>query len=83
VDDGLYLPVIAQITQTLPEPGLLFVGDSQMSAVATRATVQQQGHSYLMPLPMTGKTPELWDEWTAGPDYSVARLTARSRQSVE
>jgi transposase len=62
-DDGLYLPVIGQITQTLPEPGLLFVGDSKMSALVTRATVQQQDHYYLMPLPMTGKTPELLDEW--------------------
>ncbi len=62
-DDGLYLPVIAQITQTLPTPGLLFVGDSKMSALVTRATVQQQDHYYLMPLPMTGKTPELLDEW--------------------
>jgi transposase len=62
-DDGLYSPVIGQITQTLPTPGLLFVGDSKMSAIATRATVQQQSHYYLMPLPMTGKTPELLDEW--------------------
>jgi transposase len=34
-----------------------------MSALVTRATVQQQDHYYLMPLPMTGKTPEWLDEW--------------------
>ena len=62
-DDGLYRPVIAQITQTLPVPGLLFVGDSKMSALEPRASGQQQEHYDLMPLPMTGKTPEWLDEW--------------------
>jgi transposase len=33
-DDGLYLPAIEQITQTLNQTGLLFVGDSKMSALA-------------------------------------------------
>ena len=49
-DDPLYLPTIAQVQQTLAEPGLLYVGDSKMGAVLTRASLQSQGDYYLCPL---------------------------------
>lgn len=62
-DDGLYLSAIAQVQQTITQPGLLFVGDSKMSALATRATIDSQGHYYLSPLPMTGNSPQLLVEW--------------------
>ena len=31
--------------------GLLFVGDSKMSALGTRAEIMRRGHYYLSPLP--------------------------------
>lgn len=49
-DDPLYLPTIAQVQQTLAESGLLYVGDSKMGAVLTRASLQSQGDYYLCPL---------------------------------
>src|SRR5947209_10365262 len=49
-DDRLYLPAIAQVSQSLNAHGLLYVGDSKMGALETRAFVQAQQDYYLMPL---------------------------------
>ena len=66
-DDGLYIPLIERIAAGLHTPGLLFVGDCKMSALATRAHVARRQHFYLSPLPLTGATAEAMEEWiTAG-----------------
>ena len=62
-DEGLYIPAIEQITLTLGTPNLLFVGDCKMSALDTRALIQAQGHCYLSPLALVGKTPNLLQGW--------------------
>jgi transposase len=49
-DDGLYVPAIQQVQQTLGQAGLLYVGDCKMAALSTRAYVQQSGDFYLCPL---------------------------------
>jgi transposase len=49
-DDGLYIPAIQQVQQTLGRKGLLYVGDCKMAALPTRAYVQQSGDYYLCPL---------------------------------
>jgi transposase len=49
-DDGLYLPAIEQVSQSLDEHGLLYVGDCKMAALATRASIQANGDYYLCPL---------------------------------
>src|SRR5712692_575122 len=49
-DDGLYVPAIQQVQQTLGQAGLLYVGDCKMAALSTRAYVQQSGDYYLCPL---------------------------------
>jgi transposase len=49
-DDPLYIPVIAQVRQGLGCQGLLYVGDSKMGALQTRAFVQAGGDYYLCPL---------------------------------
>jgi transposase len=49
-DDGLYVPAIRQVQQTLEHRGLLYVGDCKMAALPTRAYVQQSGDYYLCPL---------------------------------
>lgn len=55
-DDGLYLPMIDRITTILVTAGLLFVGDSKMSALGTRAHIRARGQHYLMPLALVGDT---------------------------
>jgi transposase len=49
-DDPLYLPAIQQVSASLGEHGLLYVGDCKMGALPTRATLQAQGDYYLCPL---------------------------------
>jgi transposase len=49
-DDPLYVPAIKQVHDSLGVSGLLYVGDSKMAALATRAYVQGNGDYYLCPL---------------------------------
>jgi transposase len=58
-DDGLYVPAIARSRQVVGQGGRLYIGDSKMGALATRAFVQAGGDYYLMPLAQTGEVPEL------------------------
>src|SRR6266478_655961 len=60
---GLYIPLIERIETGLNTPGLLFVGDCKMSALATRAHVVGRPHFYLSPLPLTGATAEAMADW--------------------
>lgn len=53
-DDGVYIPVITAAQENLSASGLLFVGDSKMEALATRAKIAQSGDYYLMPLSQKG-----------------------------
>src|SRR5216683_6756752 len=72
-DDGLYLPIIARMRSRLNKTGLLFVGDGQMSALDTRASLARHQDWYLSPLPLTGATAEAMDAWiTAGVTQSQA-----------
>ena len=52
-DDPLYIPAIQQVSQSLPEHGVLYVGDCKMAALSTRAYVQALGDSYLCPVAQT------------------------------
>src|SRR5947199_7099065 len=58
-DDPLYVPTIDRVLAYLGRQGLLFVGDSKMSALATRAHLQAQGQYYLTPLALVGETAQL------------------------
>lgn len=58
-DDGLYLPAIEAARKTLPSTGMLYVGDSKMEALATRAGIVQSGNYYLVPLSQKGEQGEL------------------------
>src|SRR5712691_11542855 len=49
-DDPLYIPAIEQVSASLQEHGLLYVGDCKMAALETRAFVQAQQDYYLCPL---------------------------------
>jgi len=62
-DDGLYLPISERIRAGLQTPGLVFVGDCKMSALATRASLARHQDWYVSPLPLTGATAEAMDAW--------------------
>lgn len=62
-DDGLYLPLIQRLQTSLAEHGLLYIGDSKMGALATRAYVQATRNFYLMPLAQVGQLPEQLVTW--------------------
>ena len=49
-DDPLYIPAIAEVRQGLDQRGLLYIGDSKMGALETRAFVQAGHDFYLCPL---------------------------------
>lgn len=49
-DDGLYLPLIEELDQSLALKAQLFVGDSKLSSLGNRAAIHQLGHHYLCPL---------------------------------
>ena len=58
-DDPLYQPLLQRLRQTLQEPGLLYLGDSKMSALATRADIVIHQDFYLAPLAEVGSVPQL------------------------
>ena len=58
-DDPLYVPVYERIHSILNRSGVLYIGDSKMGAIETRATIVGDNNFYLMPLSMTGDT----DSW--------------------
>jgi transposase len=53
-DDGLYVPAIQTAQASLGNKPLLYVGDSKMEALATRAHIVQSGAYYLVPLSHKG-----------------------------
>jgi transposase len=55
-DDPLYVPTIKRVLACLERKGLLIVGDCKMSALATRAYLQECGQYYLTPLAQVGET---------------------------
>ena len=62
-DDRLYVPIIDRVLACLGRVGLLFVGDCKMSALATRAHLQEQGQYYLTPLAQIGETAQQMPGW--------------------
>ena len=55
-DDRLYIPAIERVRATVGKRGLLYVGDSKMEALATRAHVVRGGDYYLHPLSKKGES---------------------------
>ncbi len=64
-DNPLYVPVYRRIRKTLDQVGLLYIGDSKMGALETRAIIANGQDLYLMPLALVGKTPAFLDEQLA------------------
>jgi transposase len=49
-DDPLYIPAIERVRQSLPQSGLLYVGDCKMASLQTRVCLQAHGDFDLYPL---------------------------------
>lgn len=62
-DDGLYVPLITRVREVLGQTGVLYVGDSKMAALATRAQLVQAGDYYLTVAPATGTTAQQLPGW--------------------
>ena len=62
-DDALYRPAVDRVLQIIDGTGLLFVGDSKMSALAIRAHIHNLGQHYLCPLAQTGETAQEMETW--------------------
>lgn len=62
-DDGLYLPIIARARELFGRVGLLYVGDSKMAALQTRAEIARAGDYYLTVAPLTGQTARSLPSW--------------------
>ena len=55
-DDPLYTPLLQRVRRIVGRSGLLYAGDCQMAALATRAQIAAHHDFYLVPLPLTGET---------------------------
>jgi transposase len=80
-DDRLYLPAIARVRASMPQRGLLYIGDCKMGALETRAGVQAGGDFYLCPLSAVQVPPALLDQYLTeararGPALPVERPQA-------
>jgi transposase len=64
-DDGLYIPAIQKVQGSLSPKGMLYVGDSKMEALGTRAYLAHSGENYLIPLSQKGDQAALLDEQVA------------------
>jgi len=67
-DPPLYQPLIARIRHLLGQTGLLYVGDSKLGSLATRADLAARGDYYLTPLakPNREADPAPWLAQTSG-----------------
>lgn len=84
-DDPLYVPCYRRIKATLARDGLLVVGDSKMSALATRAAIVAGQDYYLAPFSYAKDAPDwlpellqpVWDDQQAlGPIFLPEDLPA-------
>lgn len=78
-DDPLYVPCYKRAKAILDRDGILVVGDSKMSAIATREVIQDGADFYLVPLADKKDEPELMqqllDEWlTTGAESTAIFL---------
>jgi transposase len=62
-DDQLYKPAVDRVLQIIDGIGLLFVGDSKMSALPIRAHIHSLNQHYLCPLAQTGATAQEMEKW--------------------
>jgi transposase len=83
-DDPLYLPAIARVRRALGrQGGLLFIGDSKLGALATRAGVEAGGDYYLCPLGDKQLPPDWPTVYLTGVRAGTQALTTITRQRAD
>ena len=75
-DDVLYVPMIERLRADLGASGIMYVGDSKMSALATRAHIQRTSNRYLCPLAGVGEVPKQMAEWIKAAHEGRAKTQA-------
>ena len=73
-DDALYRPAVDRVLQIIAGTGLLFVGDSKMSALAIRAHIHHLNQHYLCPLAQTGDTAKEMETWVEAANSGKQQL---------
>jgi transposase len=73
-DDPLYIGAWRTMRQTLGRKDFLLVADCKAAAIATRATIAQEGGWYLFPVPLTGNTPAELAGWIRQPPAELRDL---------
>lgn len=73
-DDALYRPAVDRVLQIIDGTGLLFVGDSKMSALAIRAHIHHLNQHYLCPLAQTGDTAKEMETWVEAANSGKQQL---------
>jgi transposase len=84
-NDGLYGPALAQVRRAVGRSGLLYIGDSKMGALDTRAYVHAGGDYYLCPLGQVQLPPAKLTEYLAqspGAPVTVSRATADGNEEL-
>ena len=81
-DDPLYLPAIARVRASVGQRGLLYVGDCQMGASATRASLQAGGDVYLCPLSEIQLPPAVLEDYVEPLARGQQPLTRVTRVTV-
>lgn len=79
-DDGLYLPVIRELDETLPLKGQLFVGDSKMSSLDNRSDIEARSHYYLTPLSKKQCSTEQLEAYLADRPTELQVLQTQDKQ---
>ncbi len=74
-DDPLYVPIYKRVKAMLGASGRLYVGDTKMGALATRAAIVAGDDYYLVPLARTGAVPALIETWLAPVGRGAQQLT--------
>jgi transposase len=74
-DDGGYVPAYEEAIKSTGTD-IMVIGDSKMSALATRAHLHGSGSRYLTPLAMVGNTKEAMAQWV---DAAVTGTVALTR----
>ena len=80
-DDPLYLGAWRTMGQTLGRKDFLLVADCKAAAIETRATIAQEGGWYLLPVPLTGKTPEALAAWIRQPPAAPRDIVLEAMDS--
>lgn len=82
-DEGLYLPLIARVRRMLGRVGVLYVGDSKMAALPTRAQIAYESDYYLTVAPMIGEIKKSLPAWIDAALSGEQALTTLCKQTGE